>query len=124
MRSVLIKPPGYLQGPGFGLWTTLPIGLECATISAMQIGHPGRGVMLGLLCVAVALPGCGGSSKTGRTVTPTPTFSDPRGTGSPASSAAVVATTGPNVRPGEKPPVLLQVAKSNQPAGALGFATY
>jgi hypothetical protein len=35
-----------------------------------------------------------------------------------------VATTGPNVRPGEKPPVRPELATRNSPAGAAEFARY
>lgn len=35
-----------------------------------------------------------------------------------------IATTGPNVRPGEKPPVLPALAKTNTRAGAITFAVY
>jgi hypothetical protein len=35
-----------------------------------------------------------------------------------------VATTGPNVRPGEKPPKLPDLAKTNTPVGAVTFAQY
>ena len=107
-----------------GLWTTPYHPKKCATLSAMQIGHSWRVVALGLLCAAVGLTGCGGSSKAAHPVTPTSTFSDPRGTGSPASSTPTVATTGPNVRPGEKPPVLPPAGKTNTTVGELEFAAY
>jgi hypothetical protein len=35
-----------------------------------------------------------------------------------------VATTGPNVRPGEKPPVLSALGRENSRAGSILFATY
>jgi len=90
----------------------------------MQIGHRRRLAVLGLLCAALGLNGCTASSKTAHQPTPTSTFSDPRGTGSPAASTPAVATTGPNVRPGEKPPVLPPGARANGSAGALQFAAY
>lgn len=40
------------------------------------------------------------------------------------SASPSVATTGPNVRPGEKPPVLPALATHNSPAGAAEFARY
>ncbi|MEP7178902.1 MAG: hypothetical protein ABI775_07435, partial [Pseudonocardiales bacterium] len=72
----------------------------------MQIGQTRCLAVLGLLCVAIGVAGCDGSAQPKPTFTPASTFSDPRGTGSPAPSTPSVATTGPNVRPGEKPPVL------------------
>ena len=82
------------------------------------------GLLHWVCCVALGLTGCGGSSKPKKTFTPTSTFSDPRGTGSPAPSTPSVATTGPNTRPGEKAPVLPTLAKSNSRPGALLFAAY
>jgi hypothetical protein len=90
----------------------------------MQIGQTRRLAVLGLLCAVLGLTGCGGSSKPKQKFTPTSTFSDPRGTGSPAPSTPSVATTGPNVRPGEKPPTLPGGAKSDSPSGAAQFAGY
>ncbi|MEP7020997.1 MAG: hypothetical protein ABI808_10120, partial [Pseudonocardiales bacterium] len=74
----------------------------------MQMGQSRRLVAVGLLCVLLAVAvGCDGSSAEPKhTFTPTATFSDPRGSGSPAPSTPSVATTGPNLRPGEKPPTL------------------
>jgi hypothetical protein len=89
----------------------------------MQSGHSRRLAGCGLLCVTVTLTGCTGSSQPAPTFTPTFTFSDPRGTGSPAPSTTV-ATTGPNVRPGEKPPVLPPVARTNTALGATEFAKF
>ncbi|MDT4908366.1 MAG: hypothetical protein QOI69_1607, partial [Pseudonocardiales bacterium] len=90
----------------------------------MQIGQTRRLAVLGLLCALLGLTGCGGSSKPKQKFTPTSTFSDPRGTGSPAPSTPSVATTGPNVRPGEKPPTPPPGIRVNRPVGSLGFATY
>jgi hypothetical protein len=90
----------------------------------MQIGQTRRLAVLGLLCAVLALTGCGGSSKPKQKFTPTSTFSDPRGTGSPAPSTPSVATTGANVRPGEKPPTLPGGAKANSARAALLFAAY
>jgi hypothetical protein len=90
----------------------------------MQIGQTRRLAVLGLLCAVLGLTGCGGSSKPKQKFTPTSTFSDPRGTGSPAPSTPSVATTGPNVRPGEKPPTLPDGAKLNNPSGGAQFAGY
>jgi hypothetical protein len=90
----------------------------------MQIGQTRRLAAWGLLCVALGLTGCDAAAKPKQTFTPTSTFSDPRGTGSPAPSTPSVATTGPNVRPGEKPPVLPASIRVNRPVGSLGFTTY
>jgi hypothetical protein len=43
---------------------------------------------------------------------------------SPSPSRTGPLTTGPNVRPGEKPPTLPAAAKQHTPAGALAFAEY
>jgi hypothetical protein len=72
---------------------------------------------------------CTGGGRGGRdsspTTTPPPasttaTTADP----SPSPSRTGPLTTGPNVRPGEQPPVLPDAAKEHSPAGALLFAGY
>ncbi|PZS27055.1 MAG: hypothetical protein DLM58_19420 [Pseudonocardiales bacterium] len=90
------------------------------------MGQSRRPAVLGLLCVLLAVAtGCDGSSAEPKhTFSPTATFSDPRGGGTPAPSTPNVATTGPNVRPGEKPPVLPAAAKTNTVRGATEFAKY
>jgi hypothetical protein len=90
----------------------------------MQIGQTRRLAVLGLLCAVLGLTGCAGSSKPKQKFTPTSTFSDPRGTGSPAPSTPSVATTGPNVRPGEKPPTLPVAASGDTVLGATEFARF
>ncbi|PZS16155.1 MAG: hypothetical protein DLM57_10960 [Pseudonocardiales bacterium] len=77
-----------------------------------------------MLCVAVGLAACDGSSTAAHPLTPASTFSDTRGTGSPAPSTPTIATTGPNVHPGEKPPVLPPALVVNLPVGADAFARY
>jgi Family of unknown function (DUF6318) len=52
----------------------------------------------------------------------TTTYSPPHYSTAPASTPPI--TTGPNVRPGEKPPTVPAVAKTNTKAGALTFAVY
>lgn len=90
----------------------------------MQIRHRRRIGAVAVLCAALGVAGCTGSAKPAHTFTPTSTFSDPRGTGGPVSSSPSVATTGPNVRPGEKPPVLPAAGRTNTILGATEFAKY
>ena len=45
-------------------------------------------------------------------------------TAKPSSSPAGPATTGPNVRPGERPPIMPPAAKQHTQEGALAFAGY
>lgn len=97
--------------------------------------------LIAALLLAGALAGCGGGSSPGssRTVTVSPGPSSPvasspapDGSGSPSaprspSSAAPRTgplTTGPGVKPGEKPPVESRYAKQHNTAGALAFAWY
>lgn len=78
--------------------------------------------------VAVLLAGCTGHGD--RAVSPTPslpptgTSSPPSPSPSPSPSQTGPLSTGPGVRPGEKPPVLSEDAKQHTPAGALLFAGY
>jgi hypothetical protein len=53
---------------------------------------------------------------------PTPPVSTSTASASPTPTGPL--TTGPGVRPGEKPPALPEIAKQHTPAGALLFAEY
>jgi hypothetical protein len=56
--------------------------------------------------------------------TPSASATTPSPSPSPSPSRTGPLSTGPNVRPGEKPPVLPEAAKEHSPAGALVFAGY
>jgi hypothetical protein len=85
-----------------------------------------RGVWLLSVPVALglALTACTSGGGHDATFSPTDTYTPPSHSTSPDPSTTAPVTTGPNVRPGEKPPVLPQVAKTNSNAGALAFAEY
>jgi uncharacterized protein DUF6318 len=75
--------------------------------------------------VTSAIAACTSSSGGDPTLTPGP----PSTTSAPSSPSATPsptgpATTGPNVRPGEQPPVLISQAKKHNSTGALFFAHY
>src|SRR5262249_41295739 len=75
--------------------------------------------------VASAIAACTSSGGGHPTFTPGP----PSTTSAPSSLSATLsltgpATTGPNVRPGEQPPVLTVEAKRHNATGALFFAGY
>lgn len=71
---------------------------------------------------ALLAAGCTSSGDPGETLHPTSTYTPPAYSTAPASPT--VATTGPNVRPGEKPPTLPAVGRTNTPAGARAFAAH
>jgi hypothetical protein len=88
--------------------------------------------MIWLLSVVVGLlAGCGGSPPSARP-SATPTGASPTRPAAPVTTSAAnptatrtgPLTTGPNVRPGEKPPVLPDIAKRHDRVGALSFADY
>jgi hypothetical protein len=86
-----------------------------------------RAHCLWLLCVlaAGALAGCtSDQAAPGDTSTPTPgtTYSPPHYSTAPASTPPI--TTGPNVRPGEKPPTFPKSLETNVPSAADTFAVY
>jgi hypothetical protein len=77
--------------------------------------------------IAGVLVGCTSSGHSASTdPASSPALSSaPVTSGSPsASPSPTIATTGPNVRPGEKPPVLPDLATRNSRAGAAEFARY
>ena len=53
--------------------------------------------------------------------TPAPVTTSPTAPSTSTSPTPTVATTGPNIRPGEKPPALTAGAKMHSAAGALAF---
>jgi hypothetical protein len=79
------------------------------------------GVIAGLLAACT-------SSKADPKPTPSSaartTASSTAGTATPTPSRTGPLTTGPNVRPGEKPPVYPDLAKQHSANGALAFAIY
>jgi hypothetical protein len=85
-----------------------------------------RGVWLLSVPVALglALAACTSGGGADPTFSPTDTYTPPSHSTSPDPSTSAPVTTGPNVRPGEKPPTLPAVAKTNSNAGALAFAEY
>jgi hypothetical protein len=79
--------------------------------------------------VAAFLAGCGGSpapSQPSTSVTTTPPLSSAVTSiaATPPAPRTGPLTTGPNVRPGEKPPVLPPLTQQHKPDGALAFARY
>lgn len=81
---------------------------------------------------AILVAACSGSSgghPTTSVSSPTRAATSPQ-TATPSTSVSsrpsspAVPTTGPNVRPGERPPVLAAVGKTNTPRGAEVFARY
>ncbi|HZC71511.1 MAG TPA: DUF6318 family protein, partial [Jatrophihabitans sp.] len=75
-----------------------------------------------VLLVAGCTSGSGDASDD--TFTPTSTYTPPTYSISSSPTAPSVATTGPNVRPGEKPPTLPAAGRTNTPAGAAVFASF
>ena len=85
----------------------------------MRIGVAGSLVVVTLVAAA-----CDGGAPT-----PPPSYSVASvaaapSTAAPSSSPTSPATTGPNVRPGERPPVMPAAAKQHTQEGALAFATF
>ena len=85
--------------------------------------------------IALVLTGavaCTGGSGGGKSDPPTPrptssvesspSSTAPTTSARPTTAIPSVATTGPNVRPGEKPPALTALSKSHSTVGALQFA--
>lgn len=69
--------------------------------------------------------GCGSSGdKPSPSPTPTATSNSATPSAAPSPSRTGPLTSGPNVKPGETPPVLDKFAKQHSSAGALAFATY
>ena len=66
----------------------------------------------------------GGATRTSPPPPPDTPSASASSSPSPSPSRTGPLSTGPNVRPGEKPPVLPEAAKEHSPAGALAFATY
>jgi hypothetical protein len=84
-------------------------------------------------CVVLSAAACTGGSSDGHgspppsstapLTTPGPSSPSPPSP-TPTSTAPTVPTTGPNVSPGEKPPTLAAIGKTNTPQGATQFARY
>jgi hypothetical protein len=81
-------------------------------------------------CVVVSIAACTGGTGGGHS-SPEPSSTPPLASSTPSPTVsstdpptAVVPTTGPNVSPGEKPPVLGALGKTNTPQGATLFARY
>ena len=82
-------------------------------------------VVSAALAAAGVLAGC--TSSGGQhlhSALPTGTVAPVSASPSPTPSRTGPLTTGPNVRPGEKPPTLGQTATGRNPSGALSFAVY
>ncbi|WP_375491292.1 DUF6318 family protein [uncultured Jatrophihabitans sp.] len=78
-----------------------------------------------ILAITAALTACTGSATPRPTHSPVPTT--PSTSAAPSSTAPpapVVPTTGPNVRPGERPPTLPAVGHEDKPIGADFYARY
>ena len=85
----------------------------------MRIGLAALLVVVTLVATACS----GGAAKSSPTPSATSVpVSSP--TAKPSSSPAGLATTGPNVRPGERPPIMPPAAKQHTQEGALAFAGY
>lgn len=106
-------------------------GADRVRIPAMRYGRFAPvALACALLLGAAACTGSSGdgpsspppSSRSPTTSVPTTPPSTPSST-TPAPSTSV-PTTGPNVRPGEKPPVLAPIGRTNTPQGAVAFARY
>ncbi len=81
-----------------------------------------RRMWLLAVLLGAAVAGCTSSSDApGPTITST--YQPPTHSMAPPSTPPAIST-GPNVRPGEKPPTLDPVGKANTAAGALAFADY
>lgn len=92
----------------------------------VQFGHLRLGAA-GLAVLAAA--GCTSSGSPADPSSALPTYTPPRvsietSPSTPATSSPSFATTGPNVRPGEKPPVLPAVGMTDSAVGAAEFAKY
>ncbi|WP_375479640.1 DUF6318 family protein [uncultured Jatrophihabitans sp.] len=79
--------------------------------------------------VALLVAGCTGGSGSSAPSSATSESSAsssflPASTTVPVSTSPAVPTTGPNVRPGEKPPLLPGVGKRDSAAGAITFAQF
>jgi hypothetical protein len=80
--------------------------------------------LLGVVaCVLLAVAGCT-SGSSGRRDSPGLTSPRPSQPSRPSSAAPSVPSTGPHVRPGERPPVLAALGKTNSVQGAVQFARY
>jgi hypothetical protein len=88
--------------------------------------------MIWLLGVVIALiAGCGGAPPSARP-SATPTGASPTPSPTPVTTSAATPTatrtgpltTGPNVRPGEKPPVLSALVREHDPGGAYLLANF
>ncbi|MDT4945157.1 MAG: hypothetical protein QOH14_1890 [Pseudonocardiales bacterium] len=66
----------------------------------------------------------GGATRTSTPPPPDTPSASANSSPSPSPSRTGPLSTGPNVRPGEKPPVLPEAAKEHSPGGALVFAGY
>ncbi|MEO9140368.1 MAG: DUF6318 family protein [Jatrophihabitans sp.] len=75
-------------------------------------------------CTSEGGAGTSGSPSVPISSSAPPTVQTPTATPTPKSSSATVPTTGPNVRPGEKPPVLTGLARDNSPPGAVDFTLF
>lgn len=83
----------------------------------------------GFVAAVVSLAACTSGSGTQHASSTMPSSSTsasaaPTSASAPDSPSPSVPTTGPNVRPGEKPPTLPAVGKTNTRAGADAFARY
>jgi hypothetical protein len=91
--------------------------------------HAGVGIrLLAIGLIAGLLAACSGGGAD-PDPTPAPTPSTRPSSVAPSSTPATPSrtgplTTGPNVRPGEKPPVFPELAKQHTANGALAFASY
>ena len=74
---------------------------------------------MGLLAVLVLSTACGGGGRV-----PKPASTSGRSVAATSARPTGPATVGPNLQPGEKPPVLAAAAKTHTAAGAKSFATY
>jgi hypothetical protein len=79
----------------------------------------------GVVALTAACTSGGGASGEPTTTPSVPALSTPLTTSSSSTASQTGArTTGPNVRPGEEPPVLTAEAKQHNQTGALFFALY
>ncbi len=81
--------------------------------------------LVGVVTAALLLAGCtsGGGASPSASTTPSAPISVSTSPG-PSPSRTGPLTTGPGVRPGEKPPLLYPEATKRDSAGALAFAAY
>jgi hypothetical protein len=124
MQSVLNGACGRIHPDALRSWHTVAVPFSADARSAIIRGVREHRVLLSWLLAAAALAGCTSDPPPkGDTSTPTlTTYSPPSYATAKASTPPI--TTGPNVRPGEKPPTFPQTLNTNDRVAADVYAKY